>query len=193
MCALVVMGAATAAAHPHVFIETSLELNFSNGVPDSIQVQWRFDDFFSRLILVDFAGTATGPLDNAQVEQLRVGAFENLADYNYFTAILVNDTPIKITETRDFTAEVDQRALVYTFSIPLQQPGGPSMQVVSDSGEIVIGSYDESFYTFLEFVDRPIRYTGSSPAGVRHELRKRPDHKYYFDLIVPEMPHVTWI
>ena len=181
-----------AAAHPHVFVDAAFELEFSGGIPDSIRVRWRFDDFFSRMILVDFAGTATGPLSEAQIEQLRVGAFENLSHYGFFTAILIDDEELEITSTRNFSAAVDQRALVYTFTIPLAQPGGPSEGRIAESRQVVIGTYDESFYTYLDFAVEPIMYTGNYPSGVRYELKERPEHTYYFDLIVPEMLHIRW-
>ncbi|GAB6088465.1 DUF1007 family protein [Spirochaeta dissipatitropha] len=179
-------------AHPHVFIESSVEIEFSDGVPHGVRFRWKFDDFFSRMMLLDFAGSVSGPLSAEQIERLRAGAFENLANFNYFSTILIDDSPLKIEVVEDFRADVAQRTLIYEFLVPLRQPGGSSSSRIDGMRELAIGSFDESFYSYMEFSEEPFSVQGIRPADITSELRKRPDYTYYFDLIVPELLHIKW-
>lgn len=179
-------------AHPHVFIESSVELEFSNGSPHGVRFRWEFDDFFSRMMLLDFAGTVSGPLSPEQIERLRTGAFQNLANFNYFSTILVDGEPLEIVRVEDFWADVVQRTLIYEFLVPLRQPEGPSSVRINEIRELVIGSFDESFYSYMEFSEEPFSVRGIRPAEITSELSKRPDFTYYFDLIVPDMLHIKW-
>ena len=179
-------------AHPHVFIEAEAELVFEQGVPDSIITRWRFDDFFSRMILLDFAGGSTENLNRENIEAIRKGAFENLSNYNYFFHVLIDGRELTITDIRDFNVLLDGRSMIYEFRIPLRQPGGPGIARLAETGTIVIGIYDKSYFSHVEYSVPPIVFGGEVPPGARADMRERPDRRYYFNLIVPRMIHVEW-
>lgn len=180
------------AAHPHIFIEASARIDFSARVPETVHVRWAFDQFFSRMIALDFAGSGTGPFNAEQVESIRTGAFINLEHYNYFIHILADGQEIPITLIENFHAELDGRTLVYSFSIPLVQPGGPGAAVFSSIRELVIGLYDDSFYSAFDYPQSAISFSGDLPSGLDYSLEERPDRRYYFNLITPEMFHIRW-
>ncbi|AFG38569.1 DUF1007 family protein [Spirochaeta africana] len=178
-------------AHPHVFISARAEVEFTDDVPTAVHTRWEFDDFFSRMILLDFAGGSSS-LNSRQIADIRSGAFDNLSHYNYFLHILVDGQEVPITEVRDFHAEVDGRTLVYSFRVPLPQPDGPDAAVLRGVREIVVGVYDDSYYSYFDYPQQPVSFRGDVPAGTRSETRERPDRRYYFNLIVPEMFHIRW-
>ncbi|GAB6088728.1 DUF1007 family protein [Spirochaeta dissipatitropha] len=183
---------ASAAAHPHIFIEATARVEFSARGPEAVHVRWAFDQFFSRMIALDFAGSGTGPFNAEQVESIRKGAFINLEHYNYFIHILADGQEIPISQVKDFHAELDGRTLVYRFTIPLAQPGGPDAAVFASTRELVIGLYDDSFYSAFDYPQSPISFSGDLPVGLDYSLEERPDRRYYFNLITPEMFHIRW-
>ncbi|MFW5800630.1 MAG: DUF1007 family protein [Spirochaeta sp.] len=190
--AVLLVGGVQVGAHPHVFIDATASVEFQDSTPVAVHVRWSFDDFFSRTILLDFADGSRGPLSSGQVENIRSMAFENLSNYNYFTHILVDGREVVITRVEDFLAEVDGRSLIYSFRVPLAQPDGVAESELSQVREVVVGMYDDSYYSHFDYQDQPISFTGEDPDGVRVEKRERPDRRYYFDLMVPEMFHINW-
>lgn len=188
---LLLLSAVSVYSHPHVFVEASAGIEFQDGNPAAVHVRWVFDDFFSRMILLDFAGGAD-TLTEQHIESIRTGAFENLRDYNYFTHILLEGDALNISKVQDFHVDVDGRSLIYSFRIPLQQPGGTDISNLSRINELVVGLYDNSYYSYFDYPGEPITFQGNVPASVQYDQRERPDRRYYFGLIVPEMFHIRW-
>ncbi|THB66109.1 MAG: DUF1007 family protein [Spirochaetaceae bacterium] len=179
-------------SHPHVFMDTTARVEFDNGLPSGLVVRWKFDKFFSQMMVHDFAQTSQGPLNEQQQEQIRQGAFVNLVNYNFFTHLLSGDRAIPVTEVTDFSAEYEAGVLTYEFRIPLPQPTGPDLQTIAENGELIVGLYDDSYYSVLEFEADSLRVEGDVPAGMSNELQERPDKRYYYDLIVPRLFHIRW-
>ncbi|HMO72532.1 MAG TPA: DUF1007 family protein, partial [Paracoccaceae bacterium] len=51
---IALFAAAPAGAHPHIFIDTGLEVIFDGqGRPAAVRVSWTYDDFYSLLMIVD--------------------------------------------------------------------------------------------------------------------------------------------
>ena len=74
LCGAVVAGAfhaAPASAHPHVFAEARLELSINpDGTVKSLRHVWRFDDFFSSTVLIQFDKNKDLKLEKPELEAL---------------------------------------------------------------------------------------------------------------------------
>lgn len=72
------MTAAPVAAHPHIFVDTSLRVFVKDAEAVSVEVTWVYDDFFSLLIFEDMGldGDGDGVLTEAELARLKGFDFE---------------------------------------------------------------------------------------------------------------------
>ena len=63
-------------AHPHVFVDNRMTVQFGEGMLQGIVFTWTFDDMFSNMILADYDPKHTGQFDAVQVKAVKAGAFD---------------------------------------------------------------------------------------------------------------------
>lgn len=116
------------AAHPHVFIDNSVRFVFDDKGLAGVRINWVFDDMFGTMIKEDFDTDSDGILSPAEVEQVRSGAFSNLARFSWFTFLEVNGAPFPIKAVSDFDAGFREGRLYYDFFVPSSIPSsnGPT-------------------------------------------------------------------
>jgi len=166
--ALLLAGAIGTGAHPHVFIDGRVIANFSGHELERITVHWTFDEFFSQGIFQDFGAPQNGTFTPEQVEQIRQGAFQNLANFDYFVFIEVDGRRYDYRDVERFDAQVDgEGRLVYNFDIPLG--------ISFDEGprEVLIEMYDETYFTDIMLEDDHADVQGASEVAYQEERRAR--------------------
>ncbi|HVO37989.1 MAG TPA: DUF1007 family protein [Spirochaetia bacterium] len=124
LAALVCIGAAASAtAHPHVFIDNRMTVVFDSGTLVGIGFRWAFDDMFTQMILTDFKPASDGTFNAALTAGIKSGAFDNLENYHYFLAFFLGKKPLKKLRIEQFTPSVvEGKTLVYSFFVPLNLP-----------------------------------------------------------------------
>lgn len=129
-------------AHPHVFIKSSVSIEFNAVGLDSINVNWVFDEMFSAGIIMDYDN---GDLILNSEEQyiLKRDVFDNLIHFGYFMHITVNGKPFSVEFVKNFKASVDNNQLVYSFQIPCRVP------VSASSKQVEIDVVDDSNYSAI--------------------------------------------
>jgi len=144
---LLCLAAAPSFAHPHVFINNRMTIQFDQGMLQGITFQWTFDDMFSAMILSNYDPLHTGQFDAAQAKALKAGAFDNLENYHYFIATSIGNTPVRRFEIEQFVPSVtDKGRLVYSFFVPLKLAVGAGEQTV------VLTVYDDSYYVAFDIL-----------------------------------------
>jgi len=145
--ALVLLAAALPAfAHPHVFVNDKVTVQFEAGMLEGITFTWTFDDMFSSMILSDYDPKHTGQFDAAQAKAVKAGAFDNLENYHYFIALAVGKKQLTRFPIQQFTPSVADKKLVYTFFVPLKVPVLPAGQSVR------VTVYDDSYYVAFDLL-----------------------------------------
>lgn len=137
-----------AAAHPHIFIDTGLEVIFdAEGRAVAVRVSWTYDDFYSLLMIedrkldADFDGKLT-PEEEAQLSGFDM---DWDADYNGDLFVYAGEFEVPLSRPADWTASYENGRITSThlrsFTEPLA-PGAP----------LVIQVYDPGYYTayFIE-------------------------------------------
>lgn len=73
ICAALSIAATGAGAHPHVFVDTDLEIVVSQGRVTGVNMTWSYDEFFTLLILEDMGldPDGDGVLTEAELAQLK--------------------------------------------------------------------------------------------------------------------------
>lgn len=124
--ACVVLPAAAARAHPHVFIDSRVTFLFSGKKLVGFRENWLFDDVFSDQLMQDYDADGDGKIGKAESDKLGKDTLPNLAQFHYFTYVWVDNKPLpKITPT-DFHASAKDKLVTFDFLVTLPQPVEPS-------------------------------------------------------------------
>ncbi len=167
-------------AHPHVFITNTSTLILEDGKIVAVRHRWSFDGFFTALIRTEFDPNKDGHLDPEEIKVIRAEAFSNLKEFNYFTWTLVKGKPAQFTpdDILDFTAELDKRAVHYTFTLKLPEP--------IDPGLFSMSVRDETFYIDVQLAEKdPIAFEGTGAERCFTNIDEDPTNPIYFGLVFP--------
>lgn len=166
--ALALLAAAGASAHPHVFIDNRMTVQFENGTLKGVAVRWQFDKMFTSIMLADFKPKADGTFAPTTAADLKAGAFDNLVNYHYFLAFQLGGKAIPKFRVESFVPSMaDASTLVYSFFVPLAIPVTGAEQTVR------ITVYDDSYYvafTLMHLED--ITVTGDDGVSCRLSIEK---------------------
>lgn len=164
---ILVVSAPTAIAHPHIWIDSRVEVVLERGVLRAVRPHWTFDAFFTQMITLDFGQAQNGTFTPGQVEAIRSGAFQNLRHYGYFTVIRVDGREIPVERVENFCAYLDEEGnLVYQFDIPLD------VDLRSRPRQLSVAMYDESFFTDILFREEYARVQGEGSVSWTKDLRR---------------------
>lgn len=168
-----------AGAHPHIWVSSVTTFIFEAGKVTTLRMRWTFDDLFSAALIDDFDVNRDKALVADEIEQLRLGAFENLKEVSYFTDFRRDGELVKFNEARDFTAAIKDGLVVYTFTLVLPEPVDPKEVPVA------VSVYDSSFYVEVAFDEHdPARFEGAAD-GCEFVLGEDRLNPIYYGLVFP--------
>jgi len=168
LAALLAVTSAAAFAHPHVFIDNRMTVQFDSGRLAGISFHWAFDDMFTQMILTDFKPEADGSFSPAVTAGIKSGAFDNLENYHYFLAFFIGRKPLKKFRIERFAPSVvEGRQLVYSFFVPLELP------VTADEQEIRVTVYDDTYFVAFDLMHADdVSVTGVEGVSVGLSIEK---------------------
>jgi ABC-type uncharacterized transport system substrate-binding protein len=154
--------ASPALAHPHVFIDTGLEVIFDDqGNATALRISWTYDEYFS-LVIAEEHGIDPDYDGNATVEEAKpLAGFDMSWDAGYpgDTYALMNDAELALSRPNDWTASYAGGKItsshVRTFEAPVKVADVP----------LIVQVYDPSFYTAYAIVGTPV-LTGGDGCSV---------------------------
>ena len=138
---------AGAFTHPHVFMDTQIEVVYDKNGVEGFWITWRFDKIFTAGILMDFDCDKNKRLSPAEVEVIEDKAFSNLVNYRYFIYIHSSKGPHRPASVREFTAYMEREQVHYRFFVPYRLPiGGAAVKVN-------VAVYDETFFCDIGYTE----------------------------------------
>ncbi|TGD44145.1 DUF1007 family protein [Pseudotabrizicola sediminis] len=154
VCVAVILSAPVgAAAHPHVFIDATIEVIFdAEGRAEAVRIGWTYDSLFSMTYVAeqgldpDFDGVLT-PEEEAALAGFDM---EWHAEFAGDTYALLGDVPLGLSQPVESTAAYQDGSLVSTHLRRLSEP------VALGEGELVVQVYDPSFYTSYLIAGTPV-------------------------------------
>lgn len=156
---LVVIDAGTkpAAAHPHVFVEANVDIvRDAEGNATEIRHVWRFDEFFTTSLILDFDKDGNGHLDREDLDEISKITRSSLAEFNYYTEIRKNTEIIEFFEPDPYLLEVRDNQLIMILALKLREP-----TPIGASG-FKLAVSDPTYYVAVEFVDEnAVQVTGA--------------------------------
>lgn len=153
LAAVVALLAGPAAAHPHIFIDTGLEVIFDEqGRATAVRVAWVYDDFYSLMMVEDLKLDADHDGTLTPDEAARLAGFDMAwdADYEGDLFVLLGEAAQKLGRPRDWTARYEDGRIISTHLRMLDVP----LAVGADP--LVLQVYDPGFYTAYTILGTPV-------------------------------------
>ena len=143
-----------AAAHPHVFIDAGLRLIYDDGGKLSeIEVEWRYDAFYSLLILEDHGIRPVAGGRLADEDAARLAGFDWDWDPAFEGALYltVEGRRMPLQQPRSFSVALEDGQIVSRHRRALSAP-------VPGEAETIIQVYDPEFYVDFSVPQPPVTF-----------------------------------
>lgn len=181
--AIIVLEAKPVGAHPHVWVDYSIEARFGpNGLTGFYQT-WVFDEMFSSSIVSLFDLDENGVFSEDEIEEVRHGVFEYLVEYDYFTHIKIDGRDFAIPHARDFNAFIDGHHVVYEFFLPCELPVAATPRTL----HVLVG--DMEYYADMTLASEGLRIQGNESVSVSYSFGTGSAFSFYGGAWEPE--HLT--
>lgn len=151
-----------AAAHPHVFMDSVIEvLRDGDGRAVSLRVTWTYDPFFSMVLISDMGldSDGDGGLTPEETRSLQGFDMNWLPGFEGDTYAFAGGRKIRLSGPRDGVARYEAGQIVSSHTRDLSEPV---------AGEIVIKNYDPTYYT--EYTIRSVMAEGCATEIVEPDL-----------------------
>jgi ABC-type uncharacterized transport system substrate-binding protein len=178
----ILISAAPASAHPHVFVENKVAFVFDAGKVTALRLSWVFDDVFSDSLLMQFDADGDGLLDALESRATGEGTLPNLKMFHYFTYVFVDGKQLDPIDPADFVASVDDKRIVtFQMTVPLPQPVDP--RAVALAAEI----YDSEYYVQVDLAQQdPVTLENADGAPCSATLRDDTKRAYFGGVVIPQ-------
>jgi ABC-type uncharacterized transport system substrate-binding protein len=152
----VCLASGPALAHPHVFIDSRVEviLNDRNEAT-ALRIGWTYDELYTLLFLGDLGLDPDGDGLLTQEEEVRMNGFDMkwVEGFDGNTYVLMDETPIALSRPRDWTASYGDGKLSSTHMRDLLPP------VTVGEVALIIQAYDPGYY-YAHLIVPPAVVTG---------------------------------
>lgn len=135
-------------AHPHMWIDGTIELHLDGGGLSGLTATWTFDEFNSAEMIFMFDDDLDGNLSPAEVERIHDEAFAHLVQLDYFLIVFAGQDRVEVPQADSFDARIERGRLIYEFTIPLRLSWGRL-------DDTVIAFFDVSY--FIDFLSEGAR------------------------------------
>ncbi|MBO4223319.1 DUF1007 family protein [Bradyrhizobium neotropicale] len=164
----VMLGAAAAQAHPHVWITARSEVIYApDGTITGVRHAWTFDDMFSTYALQGIEAKTKGAYTREELAPLAQTNVESLKEYAYFTFAKADGKKQKFTEPVDYFLEYNNTELTLHFTLPAKTP--------FKTRQLSLEVFDPAFFIDFKYADKdPARLVGA-PADCKLQFQRPND------------------
>jgi ABC-type uncharacterized transport system substrate-binding protein len=130
------------AAHPHVFVDSQLEVRTQGSLVTAVRLTWTYDDFFTLFLLEDLGldPEADGVLTVTELATLEASITDWPPDFSGDLVLTYGEEPVPLSDRRDHRVEVVDGRLVESHVRLLASP-------VDVAGAVLtIENYDPYYY-----------------------------------------------
>jgi len=170
----------TGFSHPHVFVDAELTIVFDEKGLAGFRQRWLFDEMFSSTMLSNFDKDSDHMLNVHEIGEIKKGGFNNLRNYGYFTHILIDGTLFDVDYVTEFSAEVQENKLIYTFFVPCHVAAGDQVK------QVIVAVFDETYYTDVALVPDSLSCEGGSAFVVAYDIKRIKEFSFYYGQIIPD-------
>jgi ABC-type uncharacterized transport system substrate-binding protein len=158
-------------AHPHVWIESSAQIDAENGTLKGFWAEWLFDEIFSNILILDYPADKTGKFSSLSIKDIKTDYFDNLSNFHYFCYVYWNGKQMTIPKISQFQATiVNKTQVMYRFFVPINR-------AFDSNTSLILAMYDDSFYT--DFSPKKADYVTLTGASGIVKTAPNPKHKFW--------------
>lgn len=155
-------------AHPHMFIDTEMEVRLQGDILDGIEITWHFDPMFTAAITTDFDNNGNGQFSTGETAEVFSNAFSNLETSDYFTFVNIDGQIYSPTQIEEFSVFIEDGALVYRFFCPFN--------IRITNGVFSVAIYDRTYYCDILYREgSPITINGPGSETAQFEIEQNND------------------
>ena len=161
------LAAAQARANPHVWAEPRITFELERHRVEGLTFAWRFDEYYSSHTIRTYDLDGDGGLGPADVQALRTDSFDPLARFDYYVHVWVGEARREGHRVARFSARIEDRRLVYEFSIPVAPPADPG------EAPVIVSVFDRRNEVDFRFAETDfLRVDGDLRAGCRFRVAR---------------------
>src|SRR3954452_12244305 len=150
---VILLTAAAAAAHPHVWIDAIIAPVFdATNRLVAVREKWMFDVAFTEGVGPYLDLNNDGILEASEIQNAAANGKLWFIPYGYFRRVTVAGRQVTTTEVKDFKVTIPGAHMVAEFTLPLAEPAA----ITAPAG---IDVYDAEFYVDVQFADPGIDTT----------------------------------
>jgi ABC-type uncharacterized transport system substrate-binding protein len=151
--------AASASAHPHVWVTMTSELLYApDGSATGIRHHWVFDDMFSAFAVQGLQGAVKGQFTREELAPLAKVNVESLKEYKYFTFATADGKTAPFADPLPgYWLDYKDAILILNFTLPFKHPVKAKL--------LRIEIYDPTIFVDFEFAKQdPVHLVGAPKA-----------------------------
>lgn len=168
-----------ATAHPHIWIDRRIEVQFDENGLAGFHMHWVFDEMTSSGFIVDYDTDRNNALSKEEIRVMKKEAFEYLKNYGYMTHITINGKPFQVKFVTDFNPVIKQDQLIYRFFIPCHVRSHKHFK------EVAVGVYDEEYYVDFAQKKGSVKLVDSDGFHTSTRFRVNKNKSFYFNQFHP--------
>jgi ABC-type uncharacterized transport system substrate-binding protein len=179
---VLVLCAAPAFAHPHVWITMRSDLVYAaDGSITGIRQHWAFDDMFSAFATQGLESKEKGKFTREELQPLAKVNVESLKEYDYFTFATVDGKKVPLGEPLpDYWLDYADSILTLNFTLPFKTPVKPR--------SLNIDIYDPTIFIDFEFAkEKPVTWE-NPPRGCKLQIALPREMTYAEGKALSEIP-----
>jgi ABC-type uncharacterized transport system substrate-binding protein len=170
LCCIVLLASASPlAAHPHVFVTVHAEVQYdAGGQLTGVRHRWLFDEMYSASAILGLDKNGDGKYDREELQELAKINVESLKEFDYFTFVQIEQTPVAFADPTDYYVEADDMGLLTLhFTLPAKLP------LKHGSLKVDLSIYDPSFFIAFALAEQePVTLAANAPPGCKVAVRK---------------------
>ena len=164
----IALGAATAQAHPHVWIIAKSELIYApDGTITGVRHAWTFDDMFSTYALQGIEAKTKGAYSREELGPLAQTNVESLKEFGFFTFAKADGAKEKFLEPVDYFLEYRDSLLTLHFTLPVKSP--------FKAKQLTLEVFDRAFFIDFKYADGDAVKLVGAPADCRMQFQRPND------------------
>jgi ABC-type uncharacterized transport system substrate-binding protein len=153
-----VLGCASACAHPHVWVTVQSEVVYApDGSITGVRHAWTFDDMFSVFATQGIESKKKGQFTREELAPLAEVNVTSLKEYDFFTYAKVNGKPVEFNDPQPgYYLEFNPKDTVLTLYFTLQ------LKTPTKANDLTIEVFDREFFVDFSFAEKtPVKLVGA--------------------------------
>ncbi|QQO10339.1 DUF1007 family protein [Breznakiella homolactica] len=158
-------------AHPHMFLESKVEFEYSGEECTGFWLEWTFDPYFSASIIQECDKDRNKRFSAEEAEYVYSYGFINLRKYGYFIYLRSGDNRVNPEGVEQFTPSIRNDRLVYRFFVNLKGKGYGK--------DFSVAIFDSTYFCAVRYPESGVvtvrqNGPGAAPRWERGENKKYP-------------------